>query len=57
MGLVAAMGGHLNRKHDRPPGNEIVWLGYSLLADSSASTVRAVKLGPESDVYKLLRSD
>jgi len=24
MGLVAAMGSHLHRKHDRPPGNEFV---------------------------------
>ncbi|MCY4462545.1 MAG: IS4 family transposase [Albidovulum sp.] len=57
MGLVAAIGGHLHRKHDRPPEYEIVWLGYARLADSSASTERAVRLGPESEVYKLLRCD
>ncbi len=58
MGLVAAMGGHLHRKHDRPPGNEIIWYGYARLADSSASTERALRLGPEkSEVYKLLRPD
>ncbi len=47
---VAAMGGHLHRKHDRPPGNEIVWLGYARLADSSASTERSVRLESESEV-------
>ncbi|MCY4458816.1 MAG: hypothetical protein OXC26_00200 [Albidovulum sp.] len=47
MGLVAAMGGHLHRKHDRPPGIEIVWHGYARLADSSASTERAVRLEAE----------
>jgi len=58
MGLVAAMGGHLHRKHDRPPGNEIIWHGYARLADSSASTERALRLEPEkSEVYKLLRAD
>ncbi len=58
MGLVAAMGGHLHRKHDRPPGNEIVWYGYARLADSSASTERTLRLGPEkSEVCKLLRSN
>ncbi|MDE0305254.1 MAG: hypothetical protein OXI87_10270, partial [Albidovulum sp.] len=35
MGLVAAMGGHLHRKHDRPPGSEVVWFGYARLADAS----------------------
>ncbi len=57
MGLVAALGGHLHRKHDRPPGNEIVWHGYARVADSSASTERAVRLRPESEVYKLLPYD
>jgi len=51
------MGGHPNRKYDRPPDNKIVWLGYVRLADSSASTELAVRLGPESEVYKLLRHD
>jgi len=57
MGLVAAMGGHLHGKHDPPPGNEIVWLGYARLADSSASIERAMRLGPESEAYKQLWSD
>ena len=57
MSLVAAMGGHLHRKHDRPPGNEVVWFGYARLADSSAAAERARRLGPESEIYKLLRPD
>ncbi|MDE0113396.1 MAG: hypothetical protein OXN84_14090 [Albidovulum sp.] len=35
MGLVAAMGGHLHRKHDRPPGSEDVWFSCARLADAS----------------------
>ena len=58
MCLVAAMGGHLHRKRDRPPGIEVVWHGYARLANSSASTERSLRLVPEkSEVYKLLRSD
>jgi len=29
--LVAIMGGYRNRKHDPPPGHEIMWRGYSRL--------------------------
>ena len=39
---------------------QLMWLlllGYARLADSSASAERTVRLGPESEVYKLLRSD
>ena len=32
-------------------------LGHARLADSSATPERAVRLGPESEVYKLLRPD
>ena len=28
---VAMMGGYMNRKHDPPPGHEIMWRGYSSL--------------------------
>ncbi|MCY4459281.1 MAG: hypothetical protein OXC26_02600 [Albidovulum sp.] len=47
----------MHRKNGRPPENEIVWLGYARLADSSASTERAMRLGLESEVYKQLRTD
>ena len=57
VGLVASMGGHLHRKRDRPPGNEFVWRGYVRLADSSAAGERARRLGADSEMYKLLRSD
>ena len=57
MGLVAAMGGHLHRKHDRPPGSEVVWLGCARLADASRAAERARRLGPESAMRKLLRPD
>ncbi|MDE0304816.1 MAG: hypothetical protein OXI87_08035 [Albidovulum sp.] len=55
--LAAAMGGHLHRKHDRPPGNEVVWLGYARLADASRAAERARRLGPESAMYRLLCPD
>ena len=55
MGLVAAMGGHLHRKHDRPPGHQVVWFGYAALAGGSLAAERARRLGPESAMYKLLR--
>jgi len=29
--LVAIMGGYMNRKHDPPPGHEIMWRGYARL--------------------------
>ncbi|MDE0533509.1 MAG: IS4 family transposase, partial [Albidovulum sp.] len=57
MNLVAAMGGHLHRKHDRPPGSEVVWLGCARLADASQAAERARRLGSESAMYKLLRPD
>jgi hypothetical protein len=30
--LVAILGGYLNRKRDPPPGHQLVWHGYSILA-------------------------
>ena len=55
--LVAFMGGHLQRKHDRLPGNEVVWRGYLSLADSSAAGERTRRLGADSEMRKLLRTD
>jgi hypothetical protein len=31
--LVARLGGYLSRKHDPPPGNEIMWRGYTMLGN------------------------
>ncbi|MCY4459684.1 MAG: hypothetical protein OXC26_04670 [Albidovulum sp.] len=36
-------------------GTRSSWLCHARLADSSASTERAMRLGSESEVYKLLR--
>ena len=57
MRLVASMGGHLHRKHDRPPGNQIVWYGYIMLAGQAQAAEQAAELGEESALYKLLRPD
>jgi hypothetical protein len=29
--LVAKLGGYLGRKHDPPPGYQIIWQGYTVL--------------------------
>ncbi len=29
--MVAALGGHLGRKSDSPPGHQIMWRGYTIL--------------------------
>lgn len=29
--LMAKMGGYLNRKHDPPPGYQLMWYGYIYL--------------------------
>lgn len=31
--LLAMLGGYLNRKHDAPPGNMVLWRGFSRLID------------------------
>ena len=33
--LVAILGGYQNRKHDPPPGNQIMWRGIERLAIAS----------------------
>ena len=33
--LVAILGGYQNRKHDLPPGNQIMWRGIERLAIAS----------------------
>jgi len=30
---LAMLGGYLNRKHDAPPGNMVLWRGFSRLID------------------------
>ena len=30
---VATLGGYQNRKNDPPPGNQLMWLGFSRLSD------------------------
>jgi len=29
IGIIAYLGGYLNRKNDPPPGHQILWKGYS----------------------------
>ena len=31
MRMVAHFGGHRGRKHDHPPGHQIIWRGYNKL--------------------------
>jgi len=37
MTAIACLGGHLNRKSDRPPGTKVIWRGFSTLANFTES--------------------
>ena len=43
---VARLGGHLARRHDRPPGTIVMWRGFSRLADLVAGFDLARTHGP-----------
>ena len=43
--LVARLGGYLNRKHDAPPGHQVVWEGYMRMATGAQTMERIVKRG------------
>ncbi len=49
---TAMLGGHLNRKHDLAPGNEVIWEGYTRLATIAQSYERLLRLGPTSNLYQ-----
>ena len=46
--LVALMGGYMNRKHDPPPGYQIMWRGYAALR------MRAIMLEELGAIYDLV---
>ena len=54
--LLSMMGGYLNRKHDAPPGHQIVWEGYARLALGARVLERAQKFGSDSSVFRKLTS-
>ena len=54
--LLSMMGGYLNRKHDAPPGHQIVWEGYARLALGARVVERAQKFGSDSSVFRKLTS-
>ena len=49
--LVARLGGYLNRKHDAPPGHQVVWDGYMRMATGAQTMERIVKRGDESALH------
>ena len=51
--LVARLGGYLDRRHDAPPGDQVVWEGYTRLAVGSQTLHRAEQLGEESAIHRL----
>ena len=51
--LVACLGGYLNRKHDRPPGHQVVWEGYARMVIGAQTMDRVLKIGPDSAIHKI----
>ena len=51
---MAMPGGYLGRRKDPPPGNEILWEGYTRLAISAQAYLRLQKLCPELRLHHLL---
>ena len=35
--LIAGLGGYLGRKHDGPPGPQVLWIGMRRMSDLAAS--------------------
>ena len=54
---MAIPGGYLWRPNAGPPGHEIVWEGYTLLAATAQAFERAVRLERNSDLYHRLLPD
>ena len=55
--LVAMLGGYLHRKHDPPPGMEVMWRGYVRLTAQAEVYQRLVEVGSGSALYRLVRPD
>ena len=53
--LIARLGGYLNRKHDAPPGHQVIWEGYTRLAVATQAMERLIKNGEESPLYNWIR--
>ena len=53
---TARLGGYLNRKGDSPPGNKIIWEGYTRLATVAQSYERLTRLGQTSYLSQKLLS-
>ncbi len=54
-GLVAMMGGYLNRGSEAPPGNEILWNGHSALSFSAWIVGLSRGLGNQSRLGKMFK--
>ena len=42
---LAQLGGYLNRKHDAPPGNMVLWCGMARLTDIHVGFCLALDVG------------
>ena len=55
--LFARLGGYLDRKHDVPPGRQVVWEGYMPMATGAQTMGRIVKRGKENPCIRQLCSE
>ena len=55
--IVAIFGGYLHRKHDPPPGMEVMWRGHVRLTAQAEVYQRLVEVGFESLLHRLMRPD
>ena len=54
---MAMLGGYLGRAKDGPPGNEIIWEGYTRLAITVQGYARLFDLVPDLNPHHQLRPD
>ena len=52
--LVARLGGYLNRKHDAPPGHQVVWNGYFQMTTGAKTLERSIRRGDLSAQKRLV---
>ena len=55
--LVATLGGHLHRKHDQNPGDDVLWNGHSALAFSAWLCNLCHDLGTDSSLKNILERE
>ncbi len=53
---TAMLGGYLNRKHDPPPGREVLWEGYTRLATATQTYERLIGLDQARNLHRNLPS-